>query len=141
MEGITAAIAIIAIIGGLAIPISALFLDFRRRQLQFEERRAMIERGMTPPPLHELDEQGGRSNFVRDPVLRREKSLHDGIICVFTGMGLALGAWALTVLPHSFIPRGIAGPLALGGSIVGLVGIGMLVYCAVTRPRGPASMG
>jgi hypothetical protein len=128
-------IAIIAIVGGLSIPIVALLLDFRRRKLQFEERRAMIERGMTPPPLEDMDEDGARRRLALDPVLRREKSLHDGIICLFTGIGLTLAAWALTLVPRSFIPLGLAGPLAVGGSIVGLIGIGKLVYHAVSRPR------
>ncbi len=136
MEGITAAIAIIAIVGGLSIPISAIYLDFRRRQLQFEERRAMIERGMTPPPLEDMDEDGAnRRRFERDPALRREKALRDGIVCLFTGIGLALGAWALTVVPDSFIPPGVAGPMSVGAAVVGLVGIGQLVYYAVSRPR------
>jgi hypothetical protein len=130
-------IAIIAVAGGLAIPISALFLDFRRRKLQFEERRAMIERGMTPPPLEEMDaDAANRRSFERDPVLRREKALHSGIICVFTGVGLALGAWALTLVRESFIPLGLlAGPLSVGAAVVGLVGIGQLVYYAVSRPK------
>jgi hypothetical protein len=67
--------------------------------------------------------------------LRREKALHNGIICLFTGIGLALGAWAVTFVPDSFIPRGAAGPLAVAAAIVGLVGIGQLVYYAVSRPR------
>jgi hypothetical protein len=134
-------IAVVAVVGGLTIPITALFMDFRRRKLQFEERRAMIERGMTPPPLHELDDQAGGSTFTRDPAARREKSLRDGIISLFTGLGLGLSSWVLTVVPYTLVPREIAGPLAMSGATVGMIGMGLLVYYAVTRPRGPAPMG
>ena len=37
-------IPIVAIVGSFAIPITAIILDYRRRKLQHEERRAMIER-------------------------------------------------------------------------------------------------
>jgi hypothetical protein len=46
-------IPLVAIGMSLAIPIVAIVMDFKRRRLQFEERRAMIEKGMVPPALDE----------------------------------------------------------------------------------------
>jgi hypothetical protein len=125
-------IAIVAVVGGLTVPVVALIMDYRRRKLQFDERRLMIERGMTPPPL----DAGSDREPELDPATRREKSLQGGIITLFVGIGLGLGAYALTVLPHTYVPRGLAGPLALAAAVVGCVGIGQLLYYAVSRPRG-----
>lgn len=125
-------IAIVAVVGGLTIPVVALIMDYRRRKLQFEERRLMIERGMTPPPM----DAGPDSGAELDPATRREKALQGGIVTLFVGIGLGLAAYVLTVLPYTYLPRGVAGPLALAAAVVGCVGIGQLLYYAVSRPRG-----
>jgi hypothetical protein len=122
-------IPIIAIMGSFAIPITAIVMDYRRRQLQSEERRAMIERGMQPPPLEE-------PRIRRDPVERREKSLFNGITMLFLGIGLGVAAWLLdNVVAMSFIPKGLIGPLTVGAAVVGFIGLGNLVYFLVTAGR------
>lgn len=124
-------IPIVATIGGLSIPIIALLIDLRRRKLQHEERMAMIERGMVPPALSADD------SVILSPEARREKSLRDGIICAAVGLGLGLAAWLLqNVVVHSFIPRGVVGPLSVAAAIVTFVGLGNLVHFAVMRRRG-----
>jgi hypothetical protein len=134
MEGWMVVIVIVSIVGGLAIPISAIFLDFRRRQLQSQERLAMIERGMQPPAA----EPDG--NILLSPEQRREKSLQTGIICLGVGLGLGLAAWLLGFgIVNSCIPNRVAGPLAAGGAIVGFIGLANLLYYAVTRPRRAAT--
>ena len=126
-------IPIVAIIGGFAVPITAIIMDFRRRKLQYEERRAMIERGMELPPLPDVPDDGAR---WRDPAARRERSLHAGVTMVFLGVGLGIAAWLLqNVIVESFIPKGLTGPLAVGAAVVLFVGVGNLVYFAVAKKR------
>jgi hypothetical protein len=130
-------IPIIAIAGSFAIPIVAIVLDFRRRKLMFEERRAMIERGMELPPLQ--DSGFDMNKWRRDPAARRERSLHVGITMVFLGIGLGVAAWLLqNVIQQTFIPQRLSGPLSVGSAIVMFLGMGNLVYFAVTAKRPTA---
>ena len=76
-------IPIVAIVCTFAVPIIAIVMDYRRRKLQSEERRAMIERGMQPPPLEE-------PIVRRDPAQRRAQSLFSGIIMLSLGVGLTV---------------------------------------------------
>jgi hypothetical protein len=124
-------IPIVAIIGTFSVPVTAIVMDYRRRKLQFEERRAMIEKGMQPPPLEEMQSRGGR--FHRDPAVRRERSLFTGISMLFLGIGLGVGAWLLqNVVSVSFIPKAVVGPMTVGAAVVLFIGLGNLVYFAVT---------
>ena len=124
-------IPVIAILSTFAVPIVAIIMDFRRRKLQYEERRAMIERGMTPPPL---DEQG----FMSSKAEQRggDHSLRTGIIMLCLGLGLGLAAFLLGhVITDSFIPHKLVGPLAIGASVVGFIGLGNLLYYAAAGKR------
>jgi hypothetical protein len=128
-------IPIIAIVGAFSVPITAIVMDYRRRKLQFEERRAMIERGMQPPVLEDLPPRGG-GRFHRDPVVRRERSLFTGISTLFLGVGLGVGAWLLqNVVSVSFLPQGVVGPMTVGSAVLLFVGLGNLVYFAVSAKR------
>jgi hypothetical protein len=123
-------IPIIAIICTFAVPITAIVMDYRRRKLQSEERRAMIERGMQPPPLEEP------RKFPRDPRERREKSLFSGITLLFLGIGLGVAGWLLqNVVAMSFIPKELTGFLTVGAAVVGFIGLGNLVYFFATASR------
>jgi hypothetical protein len=127
-------IPIIAIVGTFSVPITAIVMDFRRRKLQYDERRAMIERGMQPPPLEDGSSRGSR--FHPDPVVRRERSLFTGISMSFLGVGLGVGAWLLqNVVDLSFIPKAVVGPMSVGSAVVLFVGLGNLVYFAITAKR------
>jgi hypothetical protein len=44
-------IPIVSIVGGLGVGAVAIVTDHRRKQALLAERRLMIEKGMTPPPL------------------------------------------------------------------------------------------
>jgi len=126
-------IPLVAIVGGLAVPIVALFMDFQRRKLQFEERRAMIEKGMQPPPLEAVDQRGQTAE------VRRDRHLRGGLSSLCIGVGLALAAYLMShVIGISFLPPGIAGAMAIGACVLGFIGIGQLLYVFVTRPRGGA---
>ena len=122
-------IPIVAIMCTFAVPITAIVMDYRRRKLQSDERRAMIERGMQPPPLEE-------HHVPRNPVERREKSLYQGITMLFIGIGLGVAAWLLqNVVTTSLIPKGVNGPLTVGAAVLVFIGLGNLVYFAVTAKR------
>ena len=132
-------IPIIAILATFAVPIVANVMDFKRRKLQSDERRAMIERGMEPPPL---TERGVDLGLSRTPEQRRERALSGGIIMVAIGIGLGLGAYLIgNVVAESFIPRRVVGPLTLGACVVGFIGLGNLVYYAVSRKPGGGEGG
>jgi hypothetical protein len=134
-------IPIVAIVGSFAIPITAIILDYRRRKLQHEERRAMIERGMQPPPLEDKEKPFLQASH-RTPEERRQKSLHDGVILLFLGLGLGVGAFLLGyVFTESFFPDKFPAMLALGAAVLGFLGAGYLIYYAITRkPGGRSSM-
>jgi hypothetical protein len=124
-------IPIIAIVGTFSVPVTAIVMDYRRRKLQFEERRAMIERGMQPPPLAEYSARNGR--FHPDPAVRRERSLFTGVSMLFLGAGLGVGAWLLeNVVSVSFIPKGVVGPMTVGSAVLLFIGLGNLAYFAIT---------
>jgi len=123
-------IPIVAILGTFSVPIVAIIMDFRRRKLQFEERRAMIERGMQPPEL-EFDRKG------RTPEERRERTLRSGVVLLCLGVGLAIAAFVLmNLVTESFLPRRMAGMAAIAAPIVGFVGLGNLIFHALSRRRG-----
>jgi hypothetical protein len=123
-------IPVIAILSTFAVPIVAIVMDFRRRKLQYEERRAMIERGMTPPPLEE------EQSFMSRKAERGENSLRAGIIMLCLGVGLAVAAVLLGyVITDTFIPRKAIGPMTVGASVIGFIGLGNLVYYAVAGKR------
>jgi hypothetical protein len=126
-------IALVAILGGLAVPIVALIFDFKRRKLQFEERRAMIEKGMQPPPMEALDHRG------QNPAARRDRYLRSGFGSLCMGLGLGLASYLMAnVVPNSFIPHAIVGPMVIGASVLGFIGIGQLLYVFTTRGHGGA---
>jgi hypothetical protein len=133
-------IPITAIVGTFAIPITAIVMDYRRRRLQSEERRAMIERGMQPPPLESESFDFGK--WRRDPAARRESSLRSGFVFTFLGIGLGVAAWLLVaVVDQSFIPVRVAGSLAVASAVVTFLGVGNLAYYAFSAKRAvpPAS--
>lgn len=121
---IGASIPLAAIVMGIGIAFWRMYLDHQRKRLQFEERRLMIERGMTPPPL------------PADPPRRSlESSLRNGIILVFLGLGLAV-AYAVRQRGDLFGSQPAANSgLAIAAPIVLLLGVGYLVYYAVARKQ------
>ena len=126
-------IPIVAIICTFAVPIAAIIMAHRNRKLQYEERKAMIERGMQPPALEETP---WKPPFHRDPAERRERSLYSGMSCLFLGAGLGVAAWLLqNVVEVSFIPKGLVGPLTIGACVLGFIGLGNLAYFFVSAGR------
>jgi hypothetical protein len=133
-------IPIVAILATFAVPITAILADLRRRQLQSEERKAMIERGMQPPEHPDRPIEFGRWGGDRSPAARRERALMTGITMLCLGVGLALAAFLIGyVIADSFIPSRLVGPLALGASVVGFLGIGNLIYYVVSGRKAADS--
>lgn len=136
--GIEVLIPIIAIIMVFSIPIVAIIMDYRKRALQAEERRAMIEKGMVPPDVVDDEAYGQKS---RSPEVLRNRSLRTGIILVSLGIGLGLAYVLLTYVVESvFLPARVVGMMAAGAAIIGFLGVGNLVYYKLSAPKpGPAA--
>ena len=115
-------IPILTIVLGIAVAFWAIYWDHRKKRLQYEERRLMIEKGMTPPPVL-LDE---RRRDAPEDCLRR------GIIMVALGIGLGIGYFVLHSSTRHGPPDWLFGA---GGAIVGLIGLGNLVYYFIARDR------
>jgi hypothetical protein len=112
-------IPIIAIVMGIGIAFWAIYWDYRTKQMKYKERELMIEKGLTPPPM--VSEK-------QPPTL--EECLRRGIIMVFLGIGLGIG---YVVLLRSWGPP--AWICGVGSAIVGLIGIGNLIYYAIAKKQ------
>ena len=80
-------IPLVAIGMSLSIPIVAIVMDYKRRRLHSDERRAMIEKGMVPPPAE--DTANPWAGRPRDLATQRARSLRAGII-MLTGLAMLL---------------------------------------------------
>jgi Domain of unknown function (DUF6249) len=124
-------IPVVAIVFGIMIPIVSIVMDYRRRKLLSEERRAMIEKGMVPPPL---DERTGSP--PQDHETGRACALRRGITLLSLGVGLAVAFYMVQyVFPNSLHPRTPTFGLMIAASIVGFLGLGNLIYYAVTSKK------
>jgi hypothetical protein len=125
-------IPILSIVLGIGVAFWAIYWDYRTRQLKYRERELMIEKGMTPPPLLPDKMPASPEDYLRR-----------GIILAFLGIGLGIGYFILVGLSGRF-PGVPAWMCAIGGAIVGFLGVGFLVYYAIARkhPReGSDKMG
>jgi uncharacterized protein DUF6249 len=112
-------IPLVAIVLGIGIAFWRLYLDHQQKKLQYEERRLMIERGMTPPPLP-----------PDRPRRSLESSLRNGIILVALGLGFAVAN-----LVRQGGNQGWNNGFATAASILFLLGVGYLVYYAIARKQ------
>ena len=118
-------IPLVSIVLGIAVAFWSIYWAHQTKRLQYEERRIMIEKGMVPPPPA-LPERRRR-------VVTPEDSLRRGTIMVFLGIGLGI---AYVLLRNSRLP----GPdwlLPAAAPIVGLLGLGNLVYYFIAKKRKP----
>jgi len=121
---IGASIPLVAIVMGIGVAFWRMYLDHQRRKLQYEERRLMIERGMTPPPLP-----------PEVPRRSLEGSLRNGIIFVSLGLGFAV-AYVLRQGPDLFSrPTGASNGFAIVAPILIMLGVGYLVYYTIARKQ------
>jgi len=135
MEGSAAGILIpiVSIVMVFAVPIVAIIMDYRKRAVLAEERKAMIEKGMTPPLI---DEDGNPYGRMRSPEAQRARSLRAGTILLALGIGLAVAFVMLQyVVTDFFLPHRMVGMLAVGSAVVGFLGLGNLVYYWLSTPK------
>jgi hypothetical protein len=145
---------VILIVGGLALGFWLGYWDYRKKKLIHEERRLMIERGMTPPPQPEpgantpaaawsiknkLDHEERRlmiEKGLTPPPPKRwgwHEYLRIGLVAFFLGIGLAIayiflaksGDWA------------DAGPVGAWGAAIGMAGLGLIIYSLIAKADKP----
>lgn len=73
-------IPIVAIVGAFSFAAYNLYLKMKARQLMHQERLAMIERGLAPPPVNPAE--------LEDWPKRKRSSRHVGVILIALGIGL-----------------------------------------------------
>ena len=114
-------VAIAAIVMGIGVALWSIYWDHQAKRLQYEERRLMIEKGLTPPAMpHD------------DPRNTPESSLRAGLVLVCLGVGFVITALFPQVGGLSRI-AGAAAPIVL------LLGVGHLIYYFVVRKRSASS--
>jgi hypothetical protein len=107
-------ILLILLVAGLVVT------EHRKDRMKFEERRLMIERGLTPP------EDPSKLPRTPDHYLRR------GVVLLFLGLGLVLSP----VLLLDISPGSFGRVAAASGIVIGLLGVGNLVYYRLSRRAG-----
>jgi len=129
-------IPVVAIAGGLTIAAIAILTEHRRKLALLAERRLMIEKGITPPPMSGELLSDEHPAGTRDAV---EGSLRSGIKLVFVGLGL-IAAFLVSrylVFADTVIPRPVISLLGPAGVLVLLIGAGNLAYYWIARRRVP----
>jgi len=139
-QGVT----ILAVVLSLGIVPLGIYFDHRKRSMLFEERRLMIERGMQPPPFVEPKPFpfNLEPRMPRDARAVLETCFRRGLILTFLGVGLWVGdtvlSQRLTALDGSASRADwlmASGTLAATGIVLGLLGVGNLVYYALSLAR------
>jgi hypothetical protein len=133
----------------------AVYWDYRRKRFQHEERRLMIERGMTPPPIfsgnwpqvkqHEqqlkFDERRLRIEMGLEVPPEQKKPLtpddylRRGTMLLCLGIGCAIAYFALRFATVAEARDAQAWALGLS-PVLGLFGVGHLVYYRLTKAEG-----
>jgi hypothetical protein len=130
----------------------AVYWDYRKKQLSFEERRHMIERGITPPPLpvpenpmmgftvqRQLDHEERRlmiEKGITPPAKKPwgwEDYLRFGLIGFFLGVGLLI-AYIFLIRTGDPSDAGLAGAW---GAAIGMAGLGCTIYALIIKRSKP----
>jgi uncharacterized membrane protein len=121
MEQITGVLGVItglvSVVMSLGIVFWWIYWSYRKKQLQYQERQLMIEKGLTPPPV------------LPEEKLTPEKVLRRGTVLLCLGVGLGLAA----VIGAIQVEQELGGILAVAAAIVGFIGLGNLVYYYIAR--------
>ena len=116
-------IPLVSIVLGIGVAFWAIYWSHQKKRLQYHERQLMIEKGLAPPPVLPDDD---RSKTTPEDCLRR------GIVQVFLGIGLTLGA---VVLQNFGDEQDLVWIAGVAAAIVGSIGVGNLVYYFIARGR------
>ena len=125
-------IPVVAICGGLLVAMIGTISKARIRELEIRERIAMIERGLVPPPETDPGTFERRMEAV-DRVQRLDQRhtgprfRSGGIMVMSVGFGLMMLLWFVGVEREG---------IGIGGFLV-IIGLGMLVNSAFSRPYQP----
>jgi hypothetical protein len=141
------------IILGFSFGAWAVYWDYRKKQLMYQERRLMIEQGITPPspPDPYLNTPAGAGALTRklDHEERRlmiEKGLTPppkppkrtwtwqdylrfGLVTLFLGVGLGI-AYLFLIHTGDATDAGLAGAW---GAAIGMAGLGLTIYSLIAR--------
>jgi hypothetical protein len=144
-------IAIILIVAVTSVIAWAVYWDYRKKQLEREDRRFLIEKGITPPPVFAAGWPGVKQHEQQlrfeerrlmiekgmdppaEPQPKPADYLRRGIILVCLGIGLAIG-YSVIDMPD----KEAEAFLGLLGPVLGLVGAGYVLYYLLT-PKGRKS--
>jgi hypothetical protein len=118
-----ALIPIVSIIGGLSVGAYSMTLRMKARKLIHEERLAMIEKGLVPPPLSAAD--------LTDFPKRRRSSRHVGVILVAVGVGMGV------LIALNDEPRHALG---VGGLVV-MIGLAFLLNSILDQRQASTAKG
>jgi hypothetical protein len=158
-EVVTVFLPVLLIVAGFVAILWAVYWEYRKKVLQYEERRLMIEKGMMPPPLpmfaatwpavkqhqQQLRHEERRLMIEKGLVPPDEEKpatpddfLRRGTLMVFLSIGCGIGALVLrTAPPHSDREYWLFG-VSLLSAVVGPLGLGHLVYYFFTKNRKPS---
>jgi hypothetical protein len=101
------------------IPIMAIYFHYKYKQRQMDERKMMIEKGLTPPPLpvHEINYQwAGQKN----------QHLGKGLNMIAIALGLMVGYLLSKYLS-------IRGPFCIIGSILFFLGLANVINAVISK--------
>lgn len=112
---IEAMIPILAISLTFAIPVIVLYYNYQHKKNVMNERRLMIEKGLTPPPMQEM-----KSTFQRGDSTSR------GMNMIAVALGLLVGY----LLSRYFM---IKGPFAIFGSILFFLGMANILSSTILK--------
>jgi len=118
---IEAMIPILAISLTFAIPVIVLYYNYQHKKNVMNERRLMIEKGLTPPPMQEM-----KSTFQRGDSTSR------GMNMIAVALGLLVGY----LLSRYFM---IKGPFAIFGSILFFLGMANILSSTILKSNSSDS--
>lgn len=102
----------------MGIPIVAIVFHYRQKEKEMDERKLMIERGITPPPLNQREPRKVSTN----------KTLQNGLNLIGIALGLLFGFYIAGYL-------GVSRFFGIGGGILFFLGVSNLLQAIIFTPK------